>query len=89
TCDAFGICQDGSDPCLATHWCYESGASCILYGDADFEPDGDVDLEDFAAFQTCYGETAIGFCQPANLNGSGTVDIADYVEFETTLGGPS
>ncbi|MCP4594673.1 MAG: hypothetical protein GY842_28405, partial [bacterium] len=46
TCDAFGICQDGSDPCLATHWCYESGASCILYGDADFEPDGDVDLED-------------------------------------------
>ncbi|MFH1844538.1 MAG: hypothetical protein ABIF77_15165, partial [bacterium] len=89
TCDAYGDCQAGTDPCPGTHWCKESTESCILYGDGDFEPDGDVDLDDFASFQMCFGELAAAPCEPGNLNGSGMIDLADYADFEAVLGGPN
>ncbi|MCP4592539.1 MAG: hypothetical protein GY842_17535 [bacterium] len=88
TCDAYGDCQTGSDPCAGTHWCKESADTCILYGDGDFEPDGDVDLLDFASFQVCYGQIADSSCEPGNLNGTGMIDLADYSDFATGLEGP-
>ncbi|MCP4592575.1 MAG: S1 family peptidase, partial [bacterium] len=88
TCDAYGDCQTGGDPCAGTHWCKESADSCILYGDGDFEPDGDVDLDDFANFQVCYGQIANSLCEPGNLNGTGTIDSADYAAFAASLAGP-
>ena len=88
TCDAYGFCQDGSDPCGANEWCEEDGDTCRAYGDGDFEPDGDVDLDDFAAFQLCFGEVALGYCQPGKMVGEGPIDLDDFAEFQQALSGP-
>ena len=46
--------QAGSDSRLVTQWCEEGADTCHAYGDGDFEPDGDVDLHDFAKFQEVF-----------------------------------
>ena len=89
TCDVYGYCQSGTNPCQVSQWCYETGSTCINYGEGDFEPDGDVDLLDFAAFQRCFGSIGTSPCENANLNGSGMIDINDYTEFESVLVGPN
>ncbi len=61
----------------------------LLQGDGDFEPDGDVDLMDFAMFQQCFGQSPMpAECQPGDLNGSGSVDTSDMADFESALNGP-
>ena len=87
TCDV-ATCQPGVAPCVAGEWCEEGGDVCVPYGNGDFEPDGDVDLGDYASFQACFGELALAGCAPGNLTGDGTIDLDDYAQFEQALGGP-
>jgi hypothetical protein len=46
----------------------------------DIEPDGDVDLADFAAFAGYWQDTNCGTCGGADLTGDGKVDFADLAE---------
>jgi hypothetical protein len=88
-CDAQLDCQSGAYPCASGHWCYEDGAECIAHGSGDFEPDGDVDLADFAAFQRCFGALAGSDCYAANLTGTnGEIDLEDFGEFQEAFTGP-
>ena len=58
----------------------------IAPGDGDFEPDGDVDLADFAAFQRCFAQSPIPTaCQPGNMNEDGAIDLADLDLFVGSL----
>ncbi|MFH0981009.1 MAG: hypothetical protein V2A79_05670, partial [Planctomycetota bacterium] len=84
----YGNCQSGSPPCGVGAWCYEDGDACVTYGNGDFEPNGRVDLADFAAFQVCFGELGLGECQPGNLTGSGLVQLDDLAAFVSALTGP-
>ena len=91
-CDGLGACQDGSTTCAGNQWCDETTDACVLHGDGDFEPDSDVDLADFAEFQTCFDHQVISGsdCEPANMTGiDGTIDLDDFALFAATLGGPS
>ena len=89
SCDALLGCQSGTDPCQQTEWCDEAGPACVTHGDGDFEPDGDVDLADVAAFQRCFGQSAASSCLPANLVGADAmVDLADHGAFVEALTGP-
>jgi hypothetical protein len=47
----------------------------------DFEPDGDVDMIDFAAFAGHWLETSCGECGGADLTGEGDVDMNDLEQF--------
>jgi hypothetical protein len=86
TCDV-DTCVFTSN-CGAAAWCEEGGDTCVPYGDGDFEPDGDVDLEDYAAFQICFGQVAVGGCQPGNLTGDGTIDLDDHSLLVNQMDGP-
>lgn len=57
---------------------------------ADRDHDGDVDLDDFGWFQTCYSALAEPVqpnCQAADLNDDGTVDGTDFTIFRACLSG--
>ncbi len=88
TCDEFGACVDAIAPCDVGQWCRESNDQCVPFGDGDFDIDGDVDLKDFAVFQTCFGSMAAGLCEKGNLSGSGIIDLEDFAIFEGLLLGP-
>ena len=47
-----------------------------------------MDLTDYAMFMTCYGQPAIGGCEPANLTGDEIIDLADLQTFVSQLAGP-
>jgi len=51
---------------------------------SDFEPDGDVDLLDFAKFAIRWLETGCDACGKADLTGDGEVDMDDLLEFTET-----
>ncbi len=88
TC-AGGECLEGTAPCGPGEWCDEAGQACILYGDGDFDADGDIDLTDSAAFQSCFGETAGVECEPGNLTGDdGLIDWPDFETLATLFAGP-
>lgn len=60
------------------------------YARVDYDQDGDVDLEDFGAFQLCFSATAPGFeCADMNFNGDGRVDLMDFAWFEACFAGPN
>ncbi len=83
-----GACQSGASPCVGA-WCDEDGRACHSYGDGDFEPDGDVDLVDAAAFQQCFGQVAGPACLAGNLIGpDGLIDLADFAALADLLNGP-
>jgi hypothetical protein len=88
TCDAQLGCQPGPDPCITSEWCHEGTDACIPYGTGDFEPDGDVDLTDFAAFQACFGQPAFGGCEQANMTGDEIIGEEDFTLFAANLTGP-
>ena len=58
----------------------------------DVDADEDVDLADFAAFQTCFAGSGNPFapaaCGLADLDADGDVDSADYDRFERHMTGP-
>ncbi len=88
-CDAFGMCSVGQLPCAAGEWCREAGAQCVVYGDGDFDSDGDVDLKDFAKFQACFGSIAGLTCEPGNMIGTGVIDAQDFEQFVAGLVSPN
>jgi hypothetical protein len=47
----------------------------------DFEPDGDVDLADFAGLAMRWQDTVCDACGKADLTGDGEVDMEDMIEF--------
>lgn len=47
----------------------------------DFEPDGDVDFDDFAYFALWWLQTECGTCGHADLTGDGNVNREDLQEF--------
>ena len=92
TCDPFGQCIAGAAPCGGGEWCDEGGTGCITYGTGDFEPDGDIDLQDFAQFQVCFDHAVTTpACEPANMTGDGMIDLDDFQSFadELTAAGPN
>jgi len=55
----------------------------------DYEPDGDVDLDDFAEFNTCLtgpGGVAVG-CEVFDGDCDGDVDLADFASLQAAFGG--
>jgi subtilisin family serine protease len=50
-----------------------------LEAPCDFEPDGDVDLADLAAFAAHWPDTACGACGGADLTGDANVDLDDLL----------
>ncbi|MBN1513160.1 MAG: carboxypeptidase regulatory-like domain-containing protein [Phycisphaerae bacterium] len=63
--------------------------SVVAVASGDVEPDGDVDLADFAAFQECMGAAAAGVCGATfEFVEDGLIDLSDYVEFAARMTGP-
>jgi len=58
----------------------------------DLDSDGDVDLGDFARFQTCFTGSGGTFVDPAcclfDLEPDGDIDLDDYAEFRSRFTGP-
>ena len=50
--------------------------------------DADIDLVDFAQFQSCFGGNGTGDCACADTDGDGDVDLADYAVFAGAMTGP-
>lgn len=53
-------------------------------GTGDFEPDGDVDLADFAEFENCFtgpGGTLSPGCEPGDFDGDNDIDCEDWSQF--------
>ena len=69
-----------------------TGASSLsVGGGGDCNGDGDVDLQDFLAFQTCYtgpGGSLSPGCECVDFNGDGDVDLQDFLAFQTAYTGP-
>ena len=57
----------------------------------DCDDDGDVDLQDFLAFQTCYtgpGGPVDPGCECVDFDGDDDVDLQDFLAFQTAYTGP-
>ncbi len=57
----------------------------------DFDSDGDVDLADVAAFQTCFRVIdlrAISHCPAGDRNQDASVDLTDYSAMYSAINGP-
>ncbi len=87
-------------PALCRLWCDRDRASMIelpvpagSLPPADLDLDGDVDLEDFMPFSTCYNgpnRPAAAFCAAdADFDNDSDVDLADFEVFQTCFGGPN
>jgi hypothetical protein len=58
----------------------------------DFEPDGDVDQEDFGCLQVCFGGDGVlpgPGCEDKDLDGDLDVDLDDFAIFQGCIGGPN
>jgi len=57
---------------------------------ADFDGDGDVDLNDFAALESCLGSPDAGLptgCEAKDFDLDGDVDLLDFAGFQIEFGG--
>jgi hypothetical protein len=90
TCSETAGCEPGAYACSPAEWCDEFGDACVAHGDGDFEPDGDVDLQDFYWCQLCLTQSAAApGCAAANLTGpDAQIDTADVEAFVEALTGP-
>ena len=63
------------------------------YSSADFDRDGDVDVQDFGVFQSCFNgpshPVAPGICDRADLDGDADADVSDFAVFQACFNGPS
>jgi len=60
---------------------YESSGLTMV---GDFEPDGDVDLDDLAVIVVRWLDLGCGDCGGADLSGDGSVNLADFAKFAQT-----
>ncbi len=79
-------CENNED-CALGEFCGPD-LECWLYGDGDFDLDGDLDLEDYMSFQQCFGLSGEDECAPGNMSGDVSIDELDYAEFAAALMGP-
>ncbi len=72
---------------------YVSSTAPPIVKVADFDCDGDVDLGDFAVFQTCFNgpnrAPAQSTCSDADFDEDGDVDLSDFATFQTCFNGPN
>ena len=71
--------------------CAETGSECCQDPFADAEGDGDVDQDDFAAFQACFTGLGGGVpagCQCFDRDANNRIDEDDYIAFEDCASGP-
>ena len=87
----------GAYRCVVTGVCgvatSSEAALTVNRPSADFDGDGDVDLNDFATFQLCYGgpNRPLGpLCTAqADFDGDGDVDLNDFATFQGCFNGPN
>lgn len=60
---------------------------CALCSSGDLDWDGDVDLDDFAGFQTCFEMPYTVLCNCADMNNDEAVNLTDYLLFQAALEG--
>ena len=84
TINPVGSADGGLYGCVVTNACGSAVSATALLGTpvpADFDMDGDVDLDDLAAFQACVsgpGVAYTGDCAKADLDHNGDVDQNDF-----------
>lgn len=96
-CFGAGFCWDDLEPtaCREITGIYQGdGSICVEgCGFGDFDEDGDVDLRDFAYFQSCCCDAARGAagteCQRGDIDGCGVIDSLDYSALHQVWMGPS
>ena len=67
-------------------------ASALVLASGDMDRDGDVDQEDFGAFQACISGTGLQRppgCEDADANTDGDVDQDDFAAFQSCMSGPN
>ncbi len=79
-------------PGLRGHGMYAAGLTFPPVSPGDIDADGDVDLNDFALFDSCItgpgGGVGGSGCQAADINEDGDVDWADFSLFQVAFTGP-
>ncbi len=90
--------EDAGDyRCIVTAACgsvaSDTAALTLKLFVADFNADCDVDMQDFAAFQTCFNgpnaPPAAGCAYPADFDGDADVDLSDFATFQACFNGPN
>jgi hypothetical protein len=59
---------------------------------ADYDRDGDVDVEDFDAFRACTSGSNVPHpagCQDKDFDSDGDTDQSDFDEFQRCISGPN
>lgn len=64
--------------------------SCVPTRDGDHDCDGDGDLVDFQAFQSCFAPSGpvIAACELFDFDADDDVDLNDFLQFEGSIDGP-
>lgn len=95
TIDPALVADGGAYDVVVTNGCGSATsavATLAVYVHEDFDYDGDVDLADFATFQSCFNgpnhPIAPG-CDAADLDGDGDVDLSDFGILLGCFNGPN
>ena len=66
-------------------------ASTVIQLPGDCEPDGDVDVDDYACFFACVlgpGQGLLPDCEPFDLDDDGDVTVGDFARLQAAFTGP-
>ncbi len=81
-----GISLVGSDASNFIYTVVDDDSLILVYTDADFDLDGDVDGADFLTWQRSFGQTAVSHSQ-GDANGDNKVDHLDLLAWQSGAGG--